>query len=445
MAVNETLAIHGGRKAIEQAIPSVGFGAELIGEEEERNVLRAMRERILCRMTNTFADSWVARCEEDLMRLAKTPYFYATNSCATGLHLAAVALGVGPGDVVLVSGCGWFSTAAAVINAGAVPVPVEFGEDLTIDCDDLQHKLETVPHVKALMLVHWRGLPANMDRVMELTKKHNILLIEDCAQCFGGTYKGQFLGTFGDVGCYSFNMHKVITCGEGGGLAVKDAAIYRRAVQYGGFYSFYRHFAPDGGMQSMPPAPMTNYRMPEMCGAMLHAQIGKLDTVLSTMRARRDELVAGLMEIPQLRLANRHDPKGDCGYTIPLVFETAEKARFFMDAMKAEGALVSNANHAFGGGEARGTAALVQSEGLPLTDTGPMAVANTWRCMVEKNGPTKNFRPWDWLSNPVDLPLLVPKTTERLARVVAFKTNTKMTAEHTAATLVAARKVAAAL
>ena len=291
---SDRLAIDGGDKAVNEAIPLAGYGAELIGEEEERAVLDALRTRKLCRITHTMAESYTYRFEEEVRRLLKTPYFHAVNSCATALYAAMVGLEIGPGDEVLVSGAGWFSIANAAIAVGAAPVPVNFDESLSIDVDDLEARI--TKRTRAVIVVHWRGLPAQMDRIVEIAAKHKIRVIEDCAQSFGGSYKGRALGTWGDVGCYSFNMHKMITCGEGGGVVTRDPEVFKRVVSFSGFYNMWNKQLREPGVGSMPSVAMLNFRLPELCGAMAYAQMGKLDTVIGTMRARIWDVVGVVIE-----------------------------------------------------------------------------------------------------------------------------------------------------
>lgn len=444
---NPSLALEGGPKTITEPLPFAGFGAELIGEEEERYVLEALRGKNLCRITHPFADSFAHRFEEGIKRLTGAPFVHAVNSCASALHAAMVALDLGPGDEVLVSGAGWFATATAAINVGAVPVPVEYDESLTMDLDDLERKVNE--RTRAIIVVHWRGLPADMDRLMEIARKHDLRVVEDVAQSFGGTYRGRALGTIGDIGCYSFNMHKVITGGEGGALVMKEGPYYKRAVSFSGMYNLYLREYDDGERLSMPQIPMLNFRIPELCAAMAYAQLEKIDTILGTLRARMRELTQGLADCPGLKIAPRHDPAGECGYTLPLVFDDAESADFFFQAMRAEGATnASSLQFGFGGGEARGTAAMAASEKQDPSESGYMPLAHTWRCLVGQEGPTEKLNPWRLRGDapPPALPDgVVPKTRERLRRVVALKTNVLFQERHTADVIRAARKVGEAL
>src|SRR5450759_4087045 len=154
----------------------------------------------------------------------------AMNSCTSALISALVAVGVGPGDEVIVNSYTFFASCAAIVAAKAVPVICEIDDSLTMDPNDLERKI--TEHTKAVIAVHMRGAPCDMDRITAICRKHDVRLIEDCAQACGGSYKGKPLGTFGDIGCFSFQYHKIITAGEGGACITNDDRLYDRLMGY---------------------------------------------------------------------------------------------------------------------------------------------------------------------------------------------------------------------
>src|SRR5262249_59400368 len=133
-----------------------------------------------------------------------------TGSLVTGL----TALGIGPGDEVIVPAYTFIASAAAVLLCGAVPVIAEIDDTLTLDPADAERKI--TPQTKAIMPVHMRGIPSQMDEIMAIARRRGLLVIEDSAQADGGSYKGRRLGSIGDVGCFSMQVSKTITTGEGG-------------------------------------------------------------------------------------------------------------------------------------------------------------------------------------------------------------------------------------
>ncbi|MBQ9975747.1 MAG: DegT/DnrJ/EryC1/StrS family aminotransferase [Clostridia bacterium] len=142
-------------------------------------------------------------------------------SCTNGtaaLHIALASLGVGPGDEVIVPSYSFIASSFSAVQAGAIPVFADVTEDHTIDPDCIE-KLIT-KRTKAIVVVHLYGVVCDMDRVLEIAKKHNLKVVEDCAQCIGGRFKGKMVGTVGDAGCYSFCQSKHFTTGGEGGMVI---------------------------------------------------------------------------------------------------------------------------------------------------------------------------------------------------------------------------------
>lgn len=145
-------------------------------------------------------------------------------SCATGtaaLHIAISSLGIGPGDEVLVPSYSFIASSYAIVQAGAIPVFCDVTEDHTIDPDDIERKI--TDKTKGIVCVHLYGVVCDMGRIMDIAKKHNLYVVEDCAQCIGGKYNGKYVGTIGNAGCFSFCQSKhFTTAGEGGMVLTMD-------------------------------------------------------------------------------------------------------------------------------------------------------------------------------------------------------------------------------
>ncbi|MEI6679693.1 MAG: DegT/DnrJ/EryC1/StrS aminotransferase family protein [Mariniphaga sp.] len=162
-------------------------------------------------------------------------YACAVNSCTAALHLAVEAIGIGPGDKVLVPTLTFTASAEVVRYMGADPVfiDVEYGTGL-VSPSILKKAIEENPDAKALILVHYAGQAAEMlvpggEGILDLCRKHNIKIIEDAAHAFPTKFGNQFIGTFGDITCFSFYANKTITTGEGGMFVTNNEAIYKRA------------------------------------------------------------------------------------------------------------------------------------------------------------------------------------------------------------------------
>jgi len=146
------------------------------------------------------------------------------------LQVAMAALGIGPGDEVILPAWTWYSCYNAIVLAGALPVFAESDESLNINPNDIEHRI--TPQTKAIMAVHIEGCPCDMDRILPIARKHEIKVLEDSAQSLGTSYKGKPLGSIGDIAIYSFQFCKTITLGEGGAVVTDDPVLFERACRF---------------------------------------------------------------------------------------------------------------------------------------------------------------------------------------------------------------------
>ena len=224
----EKLAIYGGPKAKTTPNYPMYPGGLEIGEAEKKEVMEVLDNKYLFRYYGPEGvESKVRKFEEHFKAKMGAKHCLATSSCTGALLSALTACGIGPGDECIVTGYTFFASCAAIVCAKAIPVIAEVDETLTIDPADIEKKI--TPATKGIVCVHMRGVPCDMDAIMAIAKKHDLRVIEDCAQACGATYKGKFVGTFGDCGCFSFQYHKTITAGEGGALLTNDDRLYARA------------------------------------------------------------------------------------------------------------------------------------------------------------------------------------------------------------------------
>ncbi len=174
----------------------------------------------------------VARFENDFARYKaiEAPQVAAVNSCTAALHLSLLASGVGPGDEVIAPAMTFCATINAIIHSGAIPVLADIDyATMNIDPADVERRITS--KTRALLPVHFAGRPCDMDALMDIAKRHNLKVIEDCAHAIETEYKGKKTGTFGDFGCFSFYVTKNIVTGEGGMvIAGKDDDINRIKV-----------------------------------------------------------------------------------------------------------------------------------------------------------------------------------------------------------------------
>ena len=191
----EKLALEGGKPAKVTPNPPMFPGGLEIGQEEKKAVLEVLDHKYLFRYYGPEEfSSRVKLLEEEFAKKMGVKYALAVNSCTSALIASLIAVGVGPGDEVIIPGYTFFASCAAIIAAKAIPVIAEVDDSLTLDPEDFKRKI--TPRTKAVIPVHMRGVPCDMDKIMKIAKNHNLKVIEDTAQACGVTYKEKYLGTF---------------------------------------------------------------------------------------------------------------------------------------------------------------------------------------------------------------------------------------------------------
>lgn len=214
----------------------------------------------------------------------------AMTSGTVSLHAAVTAAGIGPGDEVLVPAYTWIATAAAPVLAGAVPVLVDIDETLTIDPADIERKI--TPHTKAILPVHMTNSPCDMDAIMEIARRHGLVVIEDACQAVGVKYRGRRCGSIGHIGVFSFNSHKNMSIGEGGAAVTNDPKLHARMLNFHDLGIWARE-----GYEASGEVPFvsSHARLTEIQGAMLKVQLSRLPEHIRRLE-QRSRLVAEILE-----------------------------------------------------------------------------------------------------------------------------------------------------
>src|SRR5262249_12607636 len=270
------------------------------------NVLDVLRRKALFRFAVPLEESYVGRFEAGFARKMGTKHALAVCSGTAALVTGLTAIGIEPGDEVILPGYTYIASASAIILSHAVPVICEIDESLTIDPADIERKI--TPETRAIMPVHMRGIPSRMDAIMEIARRHNLRVIEDVAQADGASFRGRRLGSIGNVGCFSLQYYKIITTGEGGMVITDDDQVYARAAMaHDSALGFWGRIQTDG----FDPIPGNGYRMSEVAGAIGVAQLERLDPMLAIMRQRKQEIVSAIAGAPGLRPVPISDPEGD--------------------------------------------------------------------------------------------------------------------------------------
>ncbi len=328
----EELAVRGGSPIVRAPKPANYFhGPQEIGEEEIQAVTAALRSQMLFRFFKEGANSPTAQFERLFAEKTGARYVLAVNSGTAALICGLVGLGVSSGDEVLVPAYTYIASAAAVLAVRAIPVIVEIDASLGMDPGDAARKI--TPRTKAIIPVHMRGVPCRMAEILAVARARGLKVLEDCAQANGGSYRGRPLGTLGDVGAFSMQQAKIITAGEGGVVVTNDPLIFQRAACYhDSAYTFWK--ARDWDIK---PFMGENYRMSDLNGALALAQLKKRDRILARLRAIKRRLLEVVWDLPGITLQDVPDVEGDCGVSLILFAETAQRARIFAEALRAEG------------------------------------------------------------------------------------------------------------
>jgi len=298
------------------------IGPQFFDKREEEALLEVLESRSPFRFWGSGKPTKVLRFEENFAKYMGTRFALGVSSGTAALDCAVAGLGIGPGDEVIVPAYTWWSDYTCVVQAGALPVFADIDRTLNLDPRDFERKI--TPRTKAVIAVHLLGGPCDMDPIMKTARKCGVAVLEDCAQCIGGSYRGRILGSFGNVSIYSFQVNKIMTSGEGGALVTNDPVIYERAARFHHMGLIHGVFLDRSGPSRVQTFAGENFRMNEFTGAVLGAQLSKLDSMLAQLRRNAEAIYNGIKNLAGIRLRHRPDPQGDIGYAV--YFEMKDKA-----------------------------------------------------------------------------------------------------------------------
>ena len=310
-------------------------GFELFGNEERKELNDVLENGVLMRygfdgMRN---GHWKAKeLEKEIETRFDVKHAQLTSSGTTALNVALAVMGVGAGDEVIMPCFTFVASFESIIASGATPVLVDIDDTLTLDPKAVEAAV--TPRTKVVMPVHMCGSMAELDSLKAICDKHNLYLLEDACQAFGGSYKGKMLGTIGDAGTFSFDFVKTITCGEGGAMITNNEDYAVWADQYTDHG--HDHQGNDRGAETHPVLGY-NFRISELHAAVGLGQIRKMDDFIRTQRRNHGIIKAALSEIPEVTFRRIPDPEGDsCGF-LNFFMPTAELSNKVVDAFKEHG------------------------------------------------------------------------------------------------------------
>jgi len=275
----------------------IAFAGPWITEKE----LAYTREATLNGFYENF-EVYAKRLEKTFSESLGMKHALATHCCTLALHLACKALDLKAGDEVICTDFSWVATAYSIAYTGAEPVFVDIEADTwTIDPDAIERAI--TPKTKAIMLVHCFGVAADMTRIMEIAKKHNLKVIEDAAPAYGAKHKGQLVGTFGDISCFSFQGAKLTVSGEGGILVTNNDHLFERAellANMGRTDSQGVFWSDEIGFQ---------YTIANLTAALALAQVERAPELLEKKRSIFNGFYERLHNVPGIKLIRER--KGD--------------------------------------------------------------------------------------------------------------------------------------
>lgn len=278
----------------------------VITKNDEEAVLAVLRRGVL---SGPMAPE-VTALEREFAAYLGVKYCLATNSGTAALHMALDALGIGPGDEVIVPAFTFVATAMAVLQQGAIPVFVDI-EEQSFGIDPAQVKRAITPKTKAIIPVHIHGMPCDLGAILEIARSHDLKVIEDACQAPGSLYHGQKVGTFGQMAAFSLQSSKNLACGEGGLLATNDEALYRQAARFRMFGEDVQLLHSDAYDPNRPLDLKRSYdsvclgymyRTNELSAALARSQLRELDHWNAKADQNAQLLAEGLFDLLALKI-----------------------------------------------------------------------------------------------------------------------------------------------
>lgn len=388
------LAIDGGTPAVSSAPEPMLPGIMNFDAEEEEAVLNVVRSR---RVNRFIQEGNKAKCEqlEDLFRQSTDHrHALAVTSGTAALLCSLQGLEVGPGDEVIVPAFGWIASISAILGVGAIPIITEVDESLTLDV--AASRANVSPYTKAIMPIHMRGAPANLEPLLQLARDNGLRVLEDTAQADGGTYQGRQLGSYGDAGAYSLQASKIITSGEGGMVVTSDDEVFERAAMFHDPFSNRLVNRPESeAMWGL------NFRMTEVTAAMACVQFSKRQRIIDNMRARKAIMKAGIADLADSKgvtFRRLNDEEGDTAVALVMFMPDSDRAARVEEALQAEN---------------------VSCNRLYEAGSSDQHVYASWNSVLQRMQWSERGGPWTWASRDVQYSKdMCPRTLDLVTRAV---------------------------
>lgn len=299
-------------------------GMEVYGAEERKEVMDVLETGVLFRYGHEHLRKgmWkAAEFEAEVCKQTGANYAHAVSSGTAAVTSIMAATGIGHGDEVIVPPYTFVAPIEAVFLAGALPVFAEIDETICLSPEGIEAAI--TPNTKAVLLIHMCGAAADLDGILAVCKKHNLVLLEDCGQAMGASYKGKSVGLHGAAGAFSFDYFKITTCGEGGITITNEEVIYKNIDQVADHG--HTHEGNNRGMEDHFIMG-SNFRIGEINAAIGLAQMRKLPWILEQNRKNKKYIKDRLKEIDGLTFRKMDDESGDSATFLNFFVPTKEHA-----------------------------------------------------------------------------------------------------------------------
>jgi len=301
-----------------------GPGSYWIGEEERKEILDVLSTGHVSRYGDLEDPAFrhkVFTLENEFASYVGVPHALATSSGTSALMICMLALGIEPGDEVIVPAYTFVASYSAAIFVGAVPVLCEIDESLNMD--PLEAERRITPRTKMIMPVHMLGNPCDMDAIMSVAERHDLTVLEDACQAAGASYRERKVGSIGQMGGFSLNVFKTITAGDGGIISASSRDLYEHAF---GVHD-QGHSPHRAGLEVGSRSVLgLNFRINELTGAIALAQLRKIDRIIAVLREKKSRLKELISGIDGVNFRKLNDEQGECGSLLTVIFDDAERA-----------------------------------------------------------------------------------------------------------------------
>lgn len=311
-------------------------GREVFGEEEIREVVDVLKRKVLFRYGFDKEREGIYKVkefEEEFKKFIGSKYALGVSSGTAALKVAIESLNLPKGKEIITQCFTFVATVESIKESGFKPVLCEIDKSLNMDIEDLERRI--TKDTCAIMPVNMMGCSGKIDKIIEIAKSKNLKVIEDNCQSTGASYFGKKLGTFGDVGCFSFDYVKVMTTGEGGMVVTDDEEIYKQADYY---HDHGHPHLPDvarGEEKRMREG--FNFRMNEIQGALGLVQLKKLPDIIRRQKENKRKIKEGIKDLSGIEFREIFDPDGEIATFLTFYLPKKEITEKFKEKMKENG------------------------------------------------------------------------------------------------------------